>query len=392
MLLLAIACTQLVRAQKDQYVLVVSMDGFRWDYPEKYGLKNILRFGNEGVRASSLRPSFPSKTFPNHYTLATGLVPARHGIVMNSFHDPLTGRDYSIGNRAAVMDGTFYGGEPIWVTAETQGIKSACFYWVGSEADIHGIRPTYWKKYEHGFPYGQRIDTVIHWLSLPQAERPRLLMLYFDEPDGVGHEFGPDHPETGRVLQSMDSLFGVFLARLDALDIADSLNVILLSDHGMGAIDRERSIRLDSLLDTSWVLRVKGGNPAFNLELLDGYEDSVLQALSGIPHLKAWKNGQAPEHLDYRDNPRILDVTVVADSAWSVFWGEPSGYSAGTHGYDPYNKDMHAIFMARGPAFLKEKTFPTFGNVNVYNILAYILGLKPAANDGDPAILREMGD
>ncbi len=363
-------------AQSRPYVLVVSMDAFRWDYPERYGATNILRFGQEGVRAHALRPCFPSKTFPNHYTLATGLVPARHGIVNNSFHDPLSGRDYRISDRAAVMDGTFYGGEPIWATAENQGVRSACFYWVGSEAAINGVSPTYWKKYQHDFPYDQRIDTVVHWFSLPSARRPHLVMLYFDQPDGVGHDHGPEHPETGQVVRQLDSLFGRLLEAMQGLAVADSLNIILLSDHGMGPIHPDQSLRLDSILDTTWVVRAKGGNPVFNLEVRDGFEDSVMFRLERTPHLLAWRQGEGPDHLRYSEHPRLLDVTVLADSAWSIHWGEPSGYSAATHGFDPANKDMHAIFMAKGPAFRQGLIIPSFENVYVYDIMLYVLRLK----------------
>jgi alkaline phosphatase D len=358
------------------------MDGFRWDYPEIYGLEHIQAFGERGVRAKSLQPAFPSKTFPNHYTLATGLYPDHHGIVMNSFFDPVENRAYRISDRSAVMDGSFYQGEPIWVTAEKQGVRTASFYWVGSEAAIQGIQPAFWKEYDHHFPYGQRIDTVIHWFSLPQAKRPGLVMLYFDEPDGIGHKYGPEHPETGKTLLEMDSLFAVLLQKLAALPLHDSLNIILLSDHGMGSIAPERSIFLDSLLPAHWVLQAQGGNPVYNLQVAQGFIDSVMWVLGNTPNLKAWKKGEAPEHLHYRSHPRLLDVTVVADSAWSIYWGSKAYSSRGTHGFDPTHKDMHAIFMAAGPSFKEGYERGAFENVEIYGIVAYLLGIEAAKTDG----------
>lgn len=367
-----------------QYTLIISMDGFRWDYPELYDLQNISEFGSEGVRAVSLQPSFPSKTFPNHYTLATGLYPAHHGIVHNSFFDPEKDDHYSIPDRDAVLDASWYGGEPIWVTAEKQGVPTASFYWVASEAKIGGYYPSYYKNYVHGFPYEQRIDTVIKWFQLPEYERPQLVMLYFDQPDGAGHDYGPEHPETGKVLARMDSLFGVLLQKTSQLSIADSLNIILLSDHGMGVIDEGRSIQLDEFVKESWVGEVQGGNPVYNMQVKEHCLDSVMRALLAFrDHLSVYRNGMAPEHLHYGDNPRILDLTVLADSAWSIYWGERKYASKGTHGYDPRNKDMHAIFMAKGPAFREKVVVPAFENVEVYGIIARILGLKPAKTDGD---------
>lgn len=378
------------QAPSGTYTLVVSMDGFRWDYPERYSLAQIKAFGEKGVRAEGLQPSFPSKTFPNHFTLATGLYPDHHGIVMNSFFDPEENRAYRISDRSAVMDGSFYQGEPIWVTAEKQGVKTASFYWVGSEAAIQGIQPAFWKEYDHHFPYGQRIDTVIHWFSLPQTERPALVMLYFDEPDGAGHTYGPEHPETGRTLQEMDSLFAVLLQKLAALPLYDSLNIILLSDHGMGSIAPERSIFLDSLLSAHWVLQAQGGNPVYNLQVATGFIDSVMQVLSSTPHLKAWKKGEAPSYLHYYKNARLLDVTVAADSAWSIYWGSKSYASRGTHGFDPTQKDMRAIFMAAGPSFREGYQRGRFENVEVYGIIARLLGIKPAATDGEIENLSDI--
>lgn len=365
------------------YVLMVSLDGFRWDYPDKVNLPCLRDIAQRGVKAKALIPSFPTKTFPNHYSMATGLYPANHGIVMNSFYDPEMSATYRISDRKAVMDASFYGGEPIWVTAEMQGMTTASFFWVGSEAAVKGIQPTYWKPYQHNFPYEARIDSVIAWLSLPQELRPRLVMLYFDEPDGVGHAYGPEAPVTIQTLLRLDSLMGVLVKKLEALPIFDSLNVIITSDHGMGSISAERSVVLSEIIPHDWIIRAEGGNPGYNLEVKDGYLDSVLLVLDQVPGIKAWRTGEAPERLFYRNNPRLLDLCVVADSSWSVHWKENFSYGRGTHGYDNANSDMHAIFYAMGPSFRKGIVVPPFANVSLYPMLAHILRLKPALVDGN---------
>jgi alkaline phosphatase D len=220
---------------------------------------------------------------------------------MNSFYDSDLELSYRISNRKAVMDPVFYEGEPIWVTAEKQGLTSASFYWVGSEAPVKGIQPTYWKPYQHDFPYAQRIDTVIAWLNLPESQRPRLIMLYFDEPDGVGHAFGPNAPETFAVLRQMDSLIGQLYARLQVLPIFDKINLIVTSDHGMGPISPDRAVVLSEILDPAWIIRAEGGNPSYNLQVREGFMDSVMSRIKAQPHLQAWKTNEAPERLHYRD-------------------------------------------------------------------------------------------
>ncbi len=221
------------KSQQQPYLIVVSMDGFRWDYTDSVPTPNFDRLAQKGVHATSMQVSFPSKTFPNHYTLATGLTPDHHGIVNNNFYAPDLDEHYSLGKRSAVEDGRFYGGEPIWNTAKKNGIKTASFFWVGSEANIQGMRPDYWKRYNGKIPFKQRVDTVMHWLNLPAKQRPHLIMWYAHEPDHTGHATGPHSPQTDSVVMLMDELLGYFMDRLAQQPMADSVNVIITSDHGM---------------------------------------------------------------------------------------------------------------------------------------------------------------
>lgn len=368
--------------KETSYVVMLSMDGFRWDYPDQYETPNLDSIALHGVKAVSLKPCFPTKTFPNHYSMATGLYPDHHGIVQNSFYDAAMDKYYAIGNQEAMENPEFYSGEPIWVTAEQQGIKTASLFWVGSETKIAGFQPSYWKKYEEELPFEQRIDTIISWLQLPEEERPHLIMWYFHEPDDIGHELGPDAMETGIEVHYLDSLVGVFTKKINHLSIADKINLIFTSDHGMENISDERNIVISDYIPSDWVVNIEGSNPSYNLDIKTEFEDEAYKILSKVDHIKIWKHGELPERLHYGNNPRTLDFTLVSDSSWSLNWDTRKFNYKGTHGYDNDNKDMHAIFYAIGPAFKMDFTQPTFENVEIYGLISKILDLKPAKTDG----------
>lgn len=375
----------------ENYVVMLSMDGFRWDYTDKFPTPNFDRMAAGGVRAEGLIPCFPTKTFPNHYSMVTGLHPDHHGIVQNSFYCPEMDSYYSIGNRGSVENGDFYGGEPIWVTAENQGVRTASFFWVGSEAPCGGRHPSRWKSYQHDFPFESRIDTVISWLELPRGIRPRLITFYMHEPDSRGHHLGPDNPELGQTIVYLDSLLGDLLDKLSTLDIADRINLIVTSDHGMGPVISTRYTDLADYLDPSWIEIIQGYNPNFLIRAAEGFYDSIRFHLEMIPHASGWPSAQVPGRLVYGKNPRTLDFVIVADSAWSIGWMEAAGpNSFGGHGYDNANTDMHAIFYARGPAFKSAYVHPRFSNIHIYSLIAYLLDLYPAETDGDLSHVRAM--
>jgi alkaline phosphatase D len=367
-----------------QSTVVLSLDGFRWDYPSKVSTPAFGQIAKNGVKANSLIPSFPTKTFPNHYTLATGLLPDHHGLVNNSFYDPIANKYYSIGNAEARSDTSFYGGEPIWVTAENQGVITASFFWVGSDVAIKGTHPDYYKTYNRKIPFAERIDTVIKWLSLPQDKRPQLIMAYYEEPDAVGHDHGPDGKETLEMVHELDSIIGDFYSRIKKLPNGDCVNLIILSDHGMGPTSSDRSINLREYIPESWPVKVVGGNPNYSLYAEASWVDSAYNALQNVEHIRTWKSTEIPEHLSYGKHPRTGNIIVVADSAWSVTDKKTEKYaSGGAHGYDFRNTDMHAIFYAIGPSFKQGYHQPSFQNTNIYPLLAFILGINPAQNDGN---------
>ena len=370
--------------RKTPYVVMVSLDAFRWDYDSIYGTPVLDDIAAKGVMVERLIPSFPTKTFPNHYTIATGLYPDHHGLINNSFYAPDLDLVYRIGDREMVSNGAFYGGEPLWVTARKQGMKTASFYWVGSEAPIEGLQPDYWKPYDDEVPFADRVDTVLKWLSLPPGDRPHFITLYFEEPDAVSHVYGPVSPETGAMVKSLDSLMGVLRTGLASLPEADGINLIVLSDHGMTEVDGSRYNYIFDTLPEAMVSRIIGGSPVWEVEPAEGMADSVVYYLNLQRGIKAWKKDELPPHLHYGTNPRIPAVVLVADPGWTAgLMPAPSGYGRGNHGYDWKCADMHAIFYAEGPAFRQGFAEDTLFNVDVYNLVTYILGLTPASNDGD---------
>jgi predicted AlkP superfamily pyrophosphatase or phosphodiesterase len=373
------------------YVVLVSLDAFRWDYSKLYNTPNLNKLAKDGVKVERMISSFPTNTFPNHYSIATGLYPDHHGLINNSFPAPDLGLYYRMGDRAAVENPAFYGGEPVWVTAENQGVRAASFFWVGSEAPVAGKYPSYWKKYDGNITYEARIDSVIKWLGYPPEKRPELITLYFDEPDGTSHDFGPVSPETGKVVVRVDSLIGVLRLKLSALPYAKKINLILLSDHGMAAVSSEKYINLKTVVPNRMIASISGGNPVYLINPAEGKRDSVLLLLNSVKGMQAWKKSELPSKWHYGTNPRIPEIVVVADSSWSIGTRpDASSIKGGAHGYDNSNSDMFSIFYAAGPSFKKNFKFKELNNVDVYNLICRILDINPAKNDGNPANIKGM--
>jgi alkaline phosphatase D len=352
-----------------------------------YNTPNLNKLAKDGVKADRMYSSFPTVTFPNHYSIATGLYPDHHGLINNSFPAADLGLFFRMGDRTVVENPAFYGGEPIWVTAEKQGVRSASFFWVGSEAR----HPTYWKKYDESVTYEARIDTVIKWLAYPPEKRPELVTLYFNEPDETGHSFGPVSTQTRKTVERMDSVMGVLRSKLSALPDAKKINLIIVSDHGMAAVSPERYINVKSLVPNRMIASISGGNPVYLINPSEGKKDSVLYLLNKSRGLKAWSKSQLPEKWHYGTNPRIPEIVVVADSSWSI-GTRPDGSSlrGGAHGYDNSNSDMFAIFYAVGPSFKKNYKFKELNNIDIYNLICRILNIIPAKNDGDPSHIKGM--
>ena len=375
---------------KDHYTVIISLDGSRWDYADYYDMPFFDSLATVGVKAR-MEPSFPSSTFPNHYTMATGLVPDHHGLVNNSFWNPDTDHGYSLGDPESRYDPRYYGGEPVWVTAQKQGVKCGVVYWVGSDIPIGPERneyPTYYRPWDEQphWDFDQRVDEIVRLMSLPRQERPRLVMGYFDEPDHQGHVHGPFAPETKEMAEHMDSLMHALYLRLKALPYGDKINFILAGDHGMTDISPERFIAWYDVIPEEWTERIVGNNPT-SIWAREGYVDSLYNRLSKVEHVRVWKHGEVPEYLHYGTSNRLGDLIVSPDLGWQFNFA-PS-HSLGTHGFDCKETDMMVAFRAIGPDFKVAYDAPytegeksSFRNIDLYPMLCKLLGVKPAPVDG----------
>ena len=387
MLLAAFSLTAETPVKNQRYVVLVSMDGFRHDYIDSNRTRNFDKMARAGVSAV-MKPSYPASTFPNHYTLATGLVPDHNGLVNNSFWEPVLGERYSIGGKNKHKS-HFYLGDPIWNTAQRQGVIAGVTYWVGSDFVIGGGRPRYYLPYDGNLlSFKARIDRTAELLSLPEEERPHLVLLYFSEPDHTGHGYGPFSKQTRKEVRSMDKILGRLRQKLSRLPIASQIDLIVLSDHGMADLSPERCISVDKHLKKEWMERIIFGTPTSIYSKNAACRDSILTALSGIEHLYVWKKGEVPAELNYGTSNRLGDIIVAPEVGWR-FTDRP-GKGRGGHGYFPSDPEMQTVFRAEGPDFKKGYTAPSFRNVSIYPLICYLLGIEPSPNDGDLGEVSNM--
>jgi predicted AlkP superfamily pyrophosphatase or phosphodiesterase len=364
---------------------VLGFDGFARRYLDADSAPALHAFARGGVTtARGMIPSFPTVTFPNFYALATGLYPDHSGIVNNRFYDPEYESEFVYKDPIA-REAHWWGGEPIWVTATKQGVLAATMMWVGSDVPIAGIRQSHWHAYDHSLAFDARIDTLLAWIDLPVGERPRLLMGYFEEPDTQGHRHGPDGAETREAVLRVDSALARLMRGLEQRKILDSVDIVIVADHGMAAVSSERVVHLDDAVDSASVNAVNL-TPNLMIGARDGNDDALLARLETLPHLTVWKKSDVPARLHYGTNPRITPIVGVMDAGWMLEWRNAKPYGdGGEHGYDNAVLDMRALFLARGPDFRAGATITEFPNVDVYDLLARLLGITPAPNDGSLA-------
>lgn len=377
-------------AGNDQYTIIVSLDGFRWDYCEAYNTPFLNSMAAKGVKAV-MQPSFPSKTFPNHYTLATGLVPDHHGIIANSFRVRATGKRYSLGDSETRTDPQYYGGDPIWLTAKRQGVTTATVYWVGSDVAIKGDHANYWHDYQKKplLTDVERADEVLRLLQLPEKERPHFVMCYFEEPDHTGHVAGPVTSDCRKEVEHMDEVLAYMWNRISLLPEASKVNLIVTGDHGMTWTDADRTVPVSKYIKDEWVDAVDGDLPANVYVKKAAYVDSILLALKGVDHIRAWRKADIPEYLHYGSNPNVGDVLVLPDVGW--LFTDRKVRRGGSHGFDNTCSDMQVGFRAMGPAFKNGYVkADKFRNVCVYPLLCHLLGVKPSACDGSLAEVADM--
>ena len=383
-------------------LILISFDGFRWDYPYRYHTPHLARMAQAGVKAEYLEMAFPTKTFPNHYTIATGLYPGHHGIISNSIYDPEYGASFSLGNEEAIESERWWGGEPIWVTAEKQGLRAATFFWPGSEAPIDSIRPSYRRAYDGSVPGEARVEQVLRWLDFPEWRRPDLITLYFSAVDAAGHRHGPSSEAVNQAVASLDTYLGQLYSGLEARGWADSVNVVVTSDHGMAALSRDRVIFLDDYLTGTGDrprlenLRVTEHSPVLMAWPDEAHTQAVLDALKGAhPKLSVYHKSEVPEELHFSGSRRIPPIIGIAEEGWSVsthaeFEAHPERFTGGAHGYVPSAPTMRGILYARGPAFARRAVAPPQEAIDLYRLMCHLLHLNPAPGDGDDEAVQAL--
>lgn len=383
-------------AQAKPYVIMISTDGFRYDYAEKYNAENLLRYSNQGVRAKAMIPGYPSITFPNHWTLMTGLYPSHHGLIDNFFYDYKRNASYAMNDRKNAEDGSWYGGMPLWGLAENQGMVSASLMWVGSASDAGGKRPTYYYPYHEKFSPAEKVDKVIDWLKLPMDQRPHFISLYFPEVDGSGHHFGPDTKETEDAVRLIDKAMGELVQRVNDLGLKN-VNFVFVSDHGMIKVDSGAPLEIPAILsdkkrfdyyNSQTLLRVYVKNPE---EVKTVYKELKAEKTEDY---EVYLDKKLPKYLHFRtkdDRYSRIGQILLVPRAPKIFLEKGKKTSVGKHGYNPkLVPEMKATFMAWGPEFKTNLVIDEFQNINVYPLVAEILGLKiEQPIDGKLKVLKE---
>ena len=370
------------------YVVLVSLDGFRHDYAERYQAANLLAIAKEGAAAKALIPDFPSFTFPNHISIVTGLYPEHHGIVENGFYDPARKKSYDMGD---MRDGSWYRAKTLWVLAEEQKVKSACMFWPTSDAEILGTRPTYWKPYDMKFPNEQRVAQVLNWLKLPEDQRPHFIATYFSDVDTAGHKFGPDAPETAQAVQRVDKLIGDLWSGIRALNLP--VNLIVVSDHGMQ--------KLDGFIDLAEFADFRGvtvdDSGVFTLVYAPDTQagEKLYRALKGkSPKFEVYRRTETPERWHFSSDARIGDMIIIANGPNMIGTEPPENGKLpflAEHGFDPgVFPTMNGIFYAAGPNVKPGVELAPFENVHIFPFITRILGLQnPPGLDGSEKVLTE---
>ncbi len=351
-----------------------------------------------GVRAKWMTPSFPTKTFPNHYTIVTGLYPQNHGIVENNVYD--FGEVLSMSKRDEVRNPRWWWGEPIWVTAEKQGQRASSYFWPGSEAKIADTYSTFWRTYNGRVPNIIRIDELLGFLDGPAEKRPTMLTTYFSTTDDVGHEFGPDSPEIRYAVLEVDMYISRLMDGLRARKIDEKVNVIIVSDHGMANYYPKKVTFLDDYFDFDDAEKILWTSEIQQIFPKPGKLDTIYSKLTNLPHTTCWKKEDVPARLHYSKGRRVAPIVCSSEIGWMTanrklyndwFKGlEEPDRARGAHGHDNRYQEMQATFIAHGDAFKRGYVAVPFENIEVYNLMCKILKLKPAKNDGDLDRVKKM--
>jgi len=368
-------------------LILISIDGFRWDYLRYADTPILDEFINEGVQSQGIIPVFPSKTFPSHISIVTGRYPEDHGIVSNRMYDPVFNEYYYIGqNSKPVLDEKWYEAEPIWVTAEKQNKKAMMMFWPSSEAEIMGIRPTEYFVYNESISNSERINQILKWIDYPENKRGSFYSLYFNEIDTKGHQYGPNSNEVNDAIEKIDQTLGQLIDGLKSREIYNDINIIITTDHGMASTSKDSVIFLDDYIDLKDVEIVDWGPASAILPKVE-VKSIYSKLIDAHPKLDVYMKGDLPKELHYNNHRRIQPIIAIAHEHWSItdkknYNYNPDRYSGGNHGYYSSYESMRGIFLARGPGFKNDYKGPGFSSIHLYELMCYLLKIEPVDNSG----------
>jgi predicted AlkP superfamily pyrophosphatase or phosphodiesterase len=372
-------------SQSQPYVILISFDGYRWDYVNRGITPNVNSLIGDGAKAVSFKPVFPTKTFPSHISIVTGMYPENHGIIFNEFNDKFHNSNYNTRDSVQLRNSRWYKGEAFWETARRQGIITASYFWPSSDLDLDDRNPEYYYHYVHKRPYEDRIKGVLEWLQYPYDKRPHFITMYFDLTDGVGHRYGPNSPEINMAISSLDSTLGNLLSGLEEIQMRDSVNIILVSDHGMTEVHFEKIINVEEILDGYQFVHSNSG-PVMMISADGGDIEKIYSLLEkNENHYKVYLKNDIPPYYHFSKSPMISEILLVAEMGWAVItnknlkWMKPEKYN-GNHGYNNHHLDMHGVFIAAGPQFKNNYKAGTINSLDVYPLLCKIFNIIPNNN------------
>ncbi|NXY89682.1 ENPP5 phosphodiesterase, partial [Alcedo cyanopectus] len=369
-------------------VLLVSFDGFRWDYIYRVPTPNFHYAMEKGVHVKQVTNVFITKTYPNHYTMVTGLYAESHGIVANEMYDPVLNETFSLNKTDTNKSKFWEEASPIWVTNQREGHKTGAAMWPGTDVKIHGVFPTYYMPYDESVSFENRVSRLIDWFT---SEEPiNLGLLYWEQPDGMGHALGPESPLMEPIISDIDKKLGYLMAELKKAKLWDVINVIITSDHGMSESSSERLIELDQYVDRE-LYDIIDHSPVVAILPKEGKLDEVYEALANAhPNMTVYKKEQIPDRFHYKHNRKIQPILAVADIGWEIVHNKSDGFQFGNHGYDNMLAEMHPIFVAFGPAFKKNTTKEAMNSTDLYPLLCCLLGITPLPNNGSLSTVQDL--